>query len=127
MAQRCRLGKKTFSTYLFQLSGCKFLLPKLMELPLISVSPAGGVCTAEPPAAILNKLLTGYETHKTTKEYRDAVHQAKEHQKCKQRLSHKLWWAQYNFAQGEKLSDMVGDGDIDFDDLHEIAAAAVGP
>ena len=40
MNNRCRqdaqrLGKSAHSTYLFQLSGCKFLLHKLIELPLI--------------------------------------------------------------------------------------------
>ena len=43
--------------------------------------------------------------------YQDAVRQ--------HRLSDKLWWAQHNYAQGEKLSDMVGDGDVSFDDLDE--------
>ena len=62
--------------------------------------------------AIVTELLN--ETHKTTKKYRDAVRQAREHQQDEQMLSHKLWWAQYNDAQGEKLSDMVGDGDVDF-------------
>ena len=60
-----------------------------------------------------------YETHKTTKKYQDAVRQAREHQEGEHRLSHKLWWAQHNYAQGEKLSDMVGDGDVNFDDLDE--------
>ena len=92
---------------------------KLIELPLISASSAGDVCSAEPPAAILNKLLDGYEMHKTTQHYRDAVESAKECQAREQWLSHKPGWAQHNYSHGEKLSDMVKDGDVDFDDLDD--------
>jgi len=112
-----QLGKKTFSTYLFQLSGCKFLLHKLIELPLIRSSPAGTVRSVEQPAAILSQLLHAYEEHKQTPEYQNAIRKNKEHQVGQLRLSQQIWWAQYNYSQGRKLSDMVKDNTRKFDDL----------
>ena len=38
--QAHQLGKTTHSTYLFHLSGCKFLLHKLLEIPIMSDDPA---------------------------------------------------------------------------------------
>jgi hypothetical protein len=112
-----QLGKKTFSTYLFQLSGCKFLLHKLIQLPLIRSSPAGTVRSVEQPAAILMQLLNAYEEHKQTQQYQKAIRRNKEHQVGRLRLSQHIWWAQYNYSQGRKLSDMVKDNTCKFDDL----------
>ena len=93
------MGKRGFSTYLFQLSGCKFLLHKLIELPLI--------CSVEQPAAILNDLLDAFHEHKRTKEYRDAVQRSKKNQANQQRLSKQVWLAQCKYSEGRKLSTMV--------------------
>ena len=112
-----QLGKKAFSTYLFQLSGCKFLLHKLIEFPLIAAI-FDGVRSAVPPAVLLTTLLNDYERHKKSKAYEIAVKRS-QNQQGEETLSRKLWWAQHNYAQGEKLSDMVGDGDVNFDDLDE--------
>ena len=93
------LEKKAFSAYKFQISGCKFLLHKLIELPLI--------CSVEHPAAILNDLLDAFDQHKTTKEYRDAVQSSKKNQANQQRLSKQVWLAQCKYSEGRKLSTMV--------------------
>ena len=93
------MGKSGFSTYLFQLSGCKFLLHKLIELPLI--------CSVEHPAAILNDLLDAFDEHKRTKAYRDAVQSSKKKQANQQRLSKQVWLAQCKYSEGRKLSSMV--------------------
>ena len=34
-----------------------------------------------------------------------------------QRLSHQIWWAQYNYTQGRRLSDQVCEKTVKFDDL----------
>ena len=106
-----------FSSYKFQLSGCKFILDKLIELPLISVRY--GYSSAERLASILNKLLKDYDNHRTTQNYENAVRQAEAHQAGEFRLSHKLWRAQIDYAQGEKLSRMVKDGDVEYSQLDE--------
>ena len=112
-----QLGKKAFSSYLFQLSGCKFLLHKLIELPLIYPSPPGCVRSVEQPAAILNELLWAYEEHKKTEKYQAAIRRNVEHQVGQLRLTRRIWWAQYKYSQGRKLSDMVKDDTRKFDDL----------
>ena len=83
-----QLTKTAFSSYKFQLSGCKFLLDKLIELPLISVRY--GYSSAERPASILNKLLKDYDNHRTKQNYENAVRQAEAHQAGELRRSHKL-------------------------------------
>ena len=73
-----QLGKRTFSAYLFQLSGCKFLLHKLIELPLISQSSADSA--EQPVTTLLADLINSYEEHKTTSKYQEAVRRSAEHQ-----------------------------------------------
>jgi len=41
----------------------------------------------------------------------------KQHQAGQLRLSQKVWWAQYNYSQGRKLSCLIRDTDINFYDL----------
>ena len=110
-----QLGKRTFSTYLFQLSGCKFLLHKLIELPLISQSSADSA--EQPVTTLLADLINSYEEHKTTSKYQEEVRRSAEHQASQKRVSRQIWWAQYNYAQGRKLSDKVRDGVVDFFEL----------
>ena len=68
-----QLGKSAFSTYLFQLSGSKFLLHKLIQLPILpqcTIKQSPG--SAEPPAAlhpfgsVLMKCVADLQEHKET-------------------------------------------------------------
>jgi len=65
----------------------------------------------------LNELIDAYEDHLKTPQYANAVLLSKQHQAGQLRLSHQVWWAQYNYAQGRKLSCLIRDSDIKFDDL----------
>ena len=115
-----QLGKSSFSTYLFQLSGCKFLVHALIRLPIISSSlPNSKHDSYHIPeiADILNELIDAYEDHLKTPQYANAVLLSKQHQAGQLRLSHQVWWAQYNYSQGRKLSCLIRDSDIKFDDL----------
>ena len=47
--------RSRFSTYLFQLSGCKFLLHKLIELPIVNLISSNTV--GEPVAKVLTDLI----------------------------------------------------------------------
>ena len=107
--QAHQLGKKAFNTYLFQLSGCKFLLHKLIQLPLISTDSV-----EQPVGPVLVDLIYAYEEHKRTPQYHDARKRSAEHQAGQKRLSNQIWWAQYNYTQGRKLSLQVQAGDVDF-------------
>lgn len=98
-----KLQKRALSTYLFQLSGCKFLLHKLIELPLISATRA----SAGQPTEILFALIDDYEKHKASDQYEEARENAKKRKDEELRLSNRLWWAQTNYTQGKMLSHMV--------------------
>jgi len=111
--QAHQLGKQAFSSYIFQISGCKFLLHKLIELPLISAMIEDG--SAEQSTAIaLNMLINAYEEHKKSKQYAQTLRQSTQHQDGQRRLSGQVWWAQYNLTQGVKLAASVLDDEVDF-------------
>ncbi len=61
-----QLGKQCFTTYCFQVSGCRFLLGKLIELPIISTASRN-------LATVLRQLLQDLEDHKKSDEYKVAV------------------------------------------------------
>ena len=99
-----QLAKSRFSTFIFHLSGCKFLLHKLIELPLVSLSfhwpkqadtDRAVQPVDHPIATVLMDLISSYEEHKNTPEYKEAVRRSEKQQQDQKRLSHKLWWAQY--------------------------------
>ena len=115
-----QLGKSSFSTYLFQLSGCKFLVHKLIELPIISSnSPNSPHDSYHVPeiADVLNEFIDAYEDHLTTPQYAKAFLLSKQHQAGQLSLNQKVWWAQYNYSQGRKLSCLIRDTNINFNDL----------
>ena len=94
-----QFAKTRFSTFLFQLSGCKFLVHKLIQLPIISQLSSSSVeqpVPRQPAATVLMELLNSYEKHKTTTEYVEAVKSSQENLNKQMRLSNRLWWAQYH-------------------------------
>jgi len=111
-------AKSAFNTYLFQLSGCKFLLHKFIELPIISLSLTGGV--GQPARHLgthLGDLVLAFEEHKKPPEYQDAVKRSQALQAHQHRLSCEIWWAQWNYTQGRKLSIQKAAGLIECSDL----------
>jgi hypothetical protein len=90
----------SFSTYLFQLSGCKFLLHKFIELPIISSSFG----SAAFPAAQLVDLVNAFEDHKKAKDYRKAVEDSQGREAGRSRLSRQIRLAQWEYARGRNLS-----------------------
>ena len=71
----------------------------------------------QPVCPSIVALIHAYEEHKTTPLYENAVARSAKHQSDQKRLSHQIWWAQYNYTQGRKLADQVRDGVVDFWDL----------
>ena len=63
------------------------------------------------------ELISAYEYHKTTEQYKAAVRRSQKQQQEQNRLSKQLWWAQYNHSTGRYLATKVQDGAINFDDL----------
>ena len=111
-----QLAKSRFSTYLFQLSGCKFLLHKLIELPIVNLISSNSV--GQPVSQVLTDLINSLEEHKKTAQYQEAVKRSEKLQEGQKRLSHQLWWAQYNYTKGRNLQVKVLDGTLKFDDLN---------
>ena len=96
-----------FTTYCFQISGCRFLLGKLIELPLIS---AAGRDTA----AVMDQLLQDFEAHKHTEAYKAAVRRSEKRAAEEEQLSRAIWWARHNLERGRTLSIMVAAGELSF-------------
>ena len=116
-----QFGKKRFSTFLFQLSGCKFLVHKLIQFPIISQLSSSSVeqpVPRQPAATVLMELLNSYEEHKTTTEYLEAVKSSQKNQKCQMRLSQELWWAQYDYSRGRSLATNVQAGMLNYFELN---------
>jgi len=115
-----KLRQSTFSTHTFQLSGCKFLLHKLIELPIIhSNLPSSTHDSYHIPeiADVLNELIDAYDDHLTTPQYAKAVRASREHQAGQLRLSQNVWRVQYNHSQGRKFSCLIRDKGISIYDL----------
>ncbi len=96
------------------MNGYEVRLKQPIELQLISAS------SAEQPSIIhLIKLIDAYEEHKKSKAYVEARSQSTKHQVSQRRLTGQVWWAQYNYSKGRKLSEMVRDDEVDFFQLPE--------
>jgi len=118
-AQAHKIEKQAFSSYLFHISGCKFLLHCLIKLPIIPDSAEQPVSHSDekPVGDVLCALINAYEDHKHTPEYQRAVETSRKKQEDHRRLSCQIWWAQHNYQQGKKLSRMLQDSVVNFDVL----------
>ena len=74
-----QLVKEAFNTYLLQLAGSKFLLHKLIQLPIIAQCNATPSESAEQPASLM-KCINDLQEHKKTPKYKAAV----EHSRIRQ-------------------------------------------
>ena len=110
-----QLAKSAFSNFLFQQSGERFLLHKLIELPIMNQVSSNSV--AQPVPTVLMDLINSYEEYKTTSEYQTVVQLSQQHQNLQQRMSHDVCWAQYRDTKGRTLATKVQDGTVHFYDL----------
>ena len=109
-----RLGKSAFSTYLFQLSGSKFLLHKLIQLPILpQCTMFQSSRSAEPPAAlhpfgsVLMKCVTDLQEHKKTHAYKAAVERSKKRDSDEGRLNRQIWEQTKVLSKAKALSKRV--------------------
>ena len=78
------LGKKAFNKYLFQLCGDKFLLRKLIQLPLVhDPNSAAPPMTPQQFATSLASFIRDLHAHYDDKEYKEA---AKKTPRCSQQF-----------------------------------------
>ena len=110
-----QIAKQSFSAYLHHISGCKFLLQKLIELPLVRTaadpaeSPGGIAMPAE-----LQSLLLAWEKHKQSDEHQAAVQRSAKRKDARLRLSTRIWQAQTAHNRGAMLSKRVREGPKDY-------------
>ena len=106
------MGKSLFSTYQHYLAGNKFLLRKLIQLPIIAQCNATSSDSAEQPASIM-AWLEEFRVHKESDEYKAAVAQSQRKAKDHKRLSKKICEAQRLVGLGKALSLRAQKGDWD--------------
>ena len=113
------LRKSRFSTFRFHIAGCKFLLSKLIEYPIIAqLSDTVGQPAGEHVRSML-QLLHSYEEHKQTEDYKSAVTQSQKKSEDKTRLSQQIWWMAYYVEQGNRIRRALEAGDRNDEDLNE--------
>ena len=103
-----KMGKKYFSTYIFHLAGSKFLLHKLIQLPILAQcnDRQGG---AAQPASLI-KCIKDLEKHKKSPQYLAAVRRSQRRGEEHRRLSKEIWHETQKHAKGAKLSQQAKDG-----------------
>ena len=106
------MGKSLFSTYQHYLAGNKFLLRKLIQLPIIAQCNATSSDSAEQPASIM-AWLEEFRVHKESDEYKAAVAQSEKKAKDHKRFSIKILEAQRLVGLGKAFSQRAKKGDWD--------------
>ena len=108
-----QIGKAAFSAFLQHLCGCKFLLRRLIALPLLAEGAGAAQSGAVEEPEILRDLTQEWTVYKNSEEHQKAIQ--KSQPRCEQeRLSKRLCRAQTWYKQGAKLSRMVLDKSVDF-------------
>ena len=104
------LLKEAFDTYLLQLSGSKFLLHKVIQLPIIAQCTATPSDSAERPASLLN-CINDMHVYMQSNEYKAEARIAQKRTKDDRRLSNQIWKANWWLARGKELAMTAGNGD----------------
>ena len=71
-----QFSKKAFSVYLYHLAGSKFLLHKLIQLPILTQRSAEQPASAQLPASLMN-YINDLQEHKQTPEYKAVVERSR--------------------------------------------------
>jgi len=102
-----QFGKSRFNTYLFHLACEKFLLHKLIQLPILAQcnDRKGG---AAQPASLI-KCIKDLEQHKKSPQYLAAVRRSQRRGDEHRRLSKQIWHETQKHAKGAKLSQQAKD------------------
>ena len=97
-----KLAHRTFTSYRFHLSGSKYLLQMLMQLPILAQCSASQPALAEVPA--LTKWIADLQEHRQTPEYQAAVALSKKRSSEHIRLSQQIWQQSKHLAKAKALS-----------------------
>ena len=98
-----QMAKTSFNSHLFHLSGSRFLLHKLIQLPIIAQCNATSSDSAEQPASLM-RCINAMQEHMQSAEYKKAVERSEKKAQGHRRLSKEIWDATWWLAQGKELS-----------------------
>ena len=121
-----KLSQAIVLSYLQYISGCKFTLRKLIQLPLLlklSVSDSlHHVRVAQPDLVqqpnLMGKLIDAFHSFKQSPECHKLVADSEKHTSGSTRLGKRIWQAQQQFKQGANLSHRIGSGALQWSDVH---------
>ena len=105
-----KMTKSLFSAFKQHVSGCKFLLHKLIQLPIIAQCQATSSDSAEQPASI-TALLEEFRVHKESDGYKSAVKESAKKAKEHKRLSKEICNASWKVGRGKELSQRAKNGE----------------
>ena len=120
-----QIRKRSFSSYLQYISGCKFMLRKLIQLPLLlklSVSDSlHHVRVAQPDLVqqpnLMGELIDAFHSFKQSPEYHKLVADSEKDTSGSTRLGKRIWQAQQQIRQGANFSHRIGCGDLQWSDM----------
>ena len=91
-----------FNIYCFQLSGNRYLLHMLLQLPILAQCSTTEAEHVEVPA--LTKWITDLQEHKQTDDYQTAVAKSEKHSSTHRRLSQQIWQQSRQLSKAKALS-----------------------
>ena len=114
--QEARQKKRSvFSTYVFQVAGCKWLMHQLLRFPVVCDPTQAPSSSAQRPA--WNQLLREFEEHKRSVEYRAAVEDSQRKGDDHVRLSQRMCKARFEHEMGKRISFRVRHEHLDWHSL----------
>ena len=100
-----------FDVYKSELAGSKFLLHKLIQLPIIAQCSAVPSDSAEQPASLM-KCINDFQKYMKTHEYKAAAERSQRRADDLRRLSKQIWDASWWLAQGKEASMKAQQGQL---------------
>ena len=104
-----QMAMEAFDVYKSELAGSKFLLHKLIQLPIIAQCSAAPSDSAEQPASLM-KCINDWQEHKKTDEYKAAVERSQRRADELSYLSKRIWDANWWLAKGKEVSMLAQQG-----------------
>jgi len=97
--------KSVHNTYMFQLSGDKWLLHQFLRVPMFCDTTQTPTHSAERP--VWNDLLMNFAEHKNSDDYRKAVADSQRKGADHVRLSRRIYSARLHYEKGKRLAFRV--------------------
>ena len=107
-----QMGKRLFNVFQHDVSGCKYLLRKLIQLPIIAQCNATPSDSAEQLASIMT-WIEEFRVHMESVDHKAAVEQSRKKAEDHQSLSKRICEAQWKVGCGKALSQRAKNGDFD--------------